>query len=143
MADDNGNGMLAPRVSPTVSKDKWTQIALRKLSKGWVVIIGEAKRSSNFFKPGSGFDPIPYSVATKMIETGLLKEEGTHRLGKRYVLSDGIDPVVAVPPAPAKVIDDDDDEENGDDYKELDDLTEIEGSYEEGEDDEESEVDES
>ncbi len=141
MADENGNGMLAPRVSPTVSKDKWTQIALRKLSKGWVVIIAEAKRSSNFFKPGSGFDPIPYSVATKMIETGLLKEEGVHRLGKRFVLSDGVDPVVAVPPPPAKVVvDDDDDDEDGDDYKDIDDLTDIEDSYDEGESDEDEET---
>lgn len=132
MSDDNSNGMLAPRVSPTVSKDKWTQMALRKLSRGWVVIIAETRKSSNFFKPGSGFDPLPFSVATKMVESGLLKEEGKHRLGKRYILSDGVDPAAAVPP-PTPVAVDDDDEESDDEYKDLDQMEDIDDSFDEDE----------
>lgn len=138
MADDNSNGMLAPRVSPTVSKDKWTQMALRKLSRGWVVIIAENRKSSNFFKPGSGFDPLPFSVAKKMVESGLLKEEGKHRLGKRYILSDGIDPAAAVPP-PAPVVAEDDDDDDDDEYKDIEAIEEIDDdSFDEDEEVEDS-----
>ena len=138
MSKSTDDGGFAPRVPPTVSKDKSLQLALNKLSRGWIIVLGSKGKNANFFKPGKGFDPMLYSVAKKLIELDLIREDGSHFLGTKYVLAENADPTKAI--APTSVVDDDDEEDDddsdSDDFDSLDEIADDSEEEEEETDDE-------
>ncbi|NND71445.1 MAG: hypothetical protein HKN43_07690 [Rhodothermales bacterium] len=126
----NSDDGFATRVPPTVSKDKTLQLALTKLERGWVIILGPKGKNANLFKPGKGFDPILFSVAARMRDLGLIQEAGPHYMGTKYVLAEGADPKAIVKPA---IVDDDDDldaDEDDSDYDDVESLDEVENDFE-------------
>ena len=72
-----------------------------------------------------------YSVAKKLIELDLIREDGSHFLGTKYVLAENADPTKAI--VPTAVVDDDDEEDDDDsDSEDFDSLDEIADDSEEG-----------
>jgi hypothetical protein len=132
MASNDDDGLSVIRVPPSVSKDKYIQLAVGKLERGWVIVLGDKGKNANFFKPGQGFGPIMLSVAKKLIELGLITEDGRHPLGRRFVLSKDADKSAAVIKVP--IVDDDDDDDD-DDSTEYDSLDIVDSEDVESEDD--------
>lgn len=95
------------RVGPTVSKEKWYNHARAKLAKGYVLIVGQTRRSANFYLQGKGFEMCAYNVAKEMIKHGIVVEAGRHPLGLVYKPADDFLPTLP-PVRKAKVEDDDD-----------------------------------
>ena len=79
---------------PTVTKDKWITHALRKLERGYTLIVGNGRRTANFYKAGSGYETCSYQAAVQMLRDGLLVKTRDHYLGTVYTLA----PHVAAPP---------------------------------------------
>lgn len=94
------------RTGPTVTRDRWTLHARRKLSKGYVLIVGTTRKNANFHSPEKGYEMCAYDVARKLIEEGVVVKTRKHHLGDVYELSD----VVPEPAAATSVVDDDDDD---------------------------------
>jgi hypothetical protein len=109
--DSKSDGNLFLGSSPSVTKDRWIAHAKNKLSRGYVLIVGNGRRNANFFKPGKGYEMCAFAVAQQMVREGILEEAGQHALGTRYVLSSDAD--AKIPPPPPRY--DDDDEEDTDD----------------------------
>ena len=95
------------RIGPTVSKDKWVNHARNKLLRGYVLIVGTAKKNANFYSQEKGYEMCAYNVARQMIKDGLVRKVREHHLGEVYELTDM--PAAAPAPAP-KVVKSSDDE---------------------------------
>ncbi len=107
------------RISPTVSKEKWAAHARSKLSRGYVLIVGQERRNANFHNPSKGYEMCPYKIARRLIDEGVVKPAGrTHHLGLVYVLAADTAP----PPPPPSMPDDDDEPVPAPPVAELDDL---------------------
>ena len=94
------------RIGPTVSKDKWVNHARNKLLRGYVLIVGTAKKNANFYSQDKGYEMCAYNVARQMIKDGLLRKVRDHHLGEVYELADM--PASAPAPAPKAVKSSDD-----------------------------------
>jgi hypothetical protein len=125
------------KTGPTVSKDKWLNHARSKMSRGYLLIVGNERKNANFYLRDKGYEMCPYQVAKGMIKAGLVEEAGEHYLGtlyklradatteirlptKKYRDDDDIEPVEEL--EPSEVVEDveddidaEDDEEAGDD----------------------------
>lgn len=73
-----------PRTSPTVTKEKWLLHAESKLAQGYVLIVSGQRRSSNFYRAGTGYESCPYKVAQQLIRDGRVVEVGQHYFGPMY-----------------------------------------------------------
>jgi hypothetical protein len=82
------------RVGPTVSKDKWVNHAKAKMAKGYVLIVGTARRNANFYSKEKGYEMCAYNVAKQLIKEGAVVKTGEHHLGEVYEL------VAPPPPEP-------------------------------------------
>lgn len=83
------------KVGPTVSKDKWINHAVNKLSRGYVLIVGTEKKTANFHSKEKGYEMCAYNVARQLIRDGLVHKTRDHHLGEVYEL-------IAAAPAPVK-----------------------------------------
>lgn len=91
----------------TLPVDRWVKLALGKLSKGYMLIVGE--RNAQFFQRGRGYEPCPMPVAKLLVKEGLVTEKGTHEKGTIYHLAgDGARVWSYVPPTKARDEDDED-----------------------------------
>ncbi|WP_457653585.1 hypothetical protein [Rhodocaloribacter sp.] len=125
-------------ISPTVSKEKWAAHARSKLSRGYVLIVGQERRNANFHHPSKGYEMCPYKIARRLVDEGIVKPAGrTHHLGLVYVLASDTAP----PPPPPSIPDDDDDPGTAPPIAELDDLLDR-INVEDGEIDEDAEDEE-
>lgn len=88
------------KIGPTVSKDKWVNHARNKLSRGYVLIVGTARKNANFYSQEKGYEMCAYNVARQMIKDGLVRKVRDHHLGEVYELIDI--PVVERRPAAVK-----------------------------------------
>lgn len=95
------------RIGPTVSKDKWVNHAKNKLTRGYVLIVGQEKKNANFYSQEKGYEMCAYNVARQLIKDGLVRKVREHHLGEVYELADM--PAAVVPP-PSKVEHSTDDE---------------------------------
>lgn len=115
------------RNAPTVSREKWRVHAIGKLSKGYVIIVGDKRRNANFYQPGKGYEMCAYNVATQLIKEGVVVPSYEHHLGMAYALAE------APPPPPPSVkpppVDDDDDDDVA-----VDDLESLLNDLSEGDD---------
>lgn len=75
------------RTGPTVSKDKWVNHARAKMLRGYVLIIGNERRTANFYLAGKGYEMCPYNVAKQLVKEGLVTKAGDHNLGSVYRLT--------------------------------------------------------
>ncbi len=129
----------------TLPVDRWVKLALGKLSKGYMLIVGE--RNAQFFQRGRGYEPCPMPVAKLLVKEGLVTEKGSHEKGTIYHLAgDGARVWTYVPPAKARDEDDEDEllvaeEDETIDVGDTDDSDEDEVDDAEA-DDEEEESDE-
>ena len=96
------------RNAPTVSREKWRVHAISKLSKGYVIIVGDKRRNANFYRPGKGYEMCAYNVATQLIKEGVVVASHEHHLGTAYALAQA-PPPPAPRPKPEPV---EEDEEN-------------------------------
>jgi len=122
------------RNAPTVSREKWRVHAISKLSKGYVIIVGDKRRNANFYQPGKGYEMCAYNVAMQLIKEGVVVESHEHHLGTAYALVDTLPPPT---PRPAPVVDDDDEDEVP-----VDDLEALLNDLSEGDDEVDTEEDE-
>ena len=76
------------RIGPTVSKDKWVNHARTKLTRGYVLIVGTARKNANFYSKEKGYEMCAYNVARQMIKDGLVHKVRDHHLGEVYELID-------------------------------------------------------
>ena len=90
------------KIGPTVSKDKWINHAVAKLSRGYVLIVGTEKKSANFHSKEKGYEMCAYNVARQLIRDGLVKKTRDHHLGEVYELI-GVAPT-ATRPATKKAV---------------------------------------
>lgn len=74
------------RIGPTVSKDKWVNHARTKLTRGYVLIVGTARKNANFYSKEKGYEMCAYNVARQMIKDGLVHKVRDHHLGEVYEL---------------------------------------------------------
>jgi hypothetical protein len=102
---ENTSSERTPHERPTVTKDKWIAHARRKLEKGYILIVGNGRRTANFYKTGSGYETCSYQAAVQMVRDGLLVKTRDHYLGTAYMLAPHL---VATPPAPRPAEPDDD-----------------------------------
>ncbi len=111
------------KVGPTVSKDKWLNHALVKLSRGYVLIVGTKRRNANFHSNEKGYEMCAYDVARQLVRDGYVRKVREHYLGEVYELVRAPSPSTARPAAKAVGTSDEDfemllkelDVENGDD----------------------------
>ncbi len=80
------------RVGPTVSKEKWVNHAKAKMAKGYVLIVGNQRRTANFYMRTKGFEMCPFNIAKLLIKEGIVVESGQHHLGTVYQLASDILP---------------------------------------------------
>ncbi|MEX1055675.1 MAG: hypothetical protein WED81_06570 [Rhodothermales bacterium] len=90
-----------------MSKDKWVNHAKNKLTRGYVLIVGQEKKNANFYSQEKGYEMCAYNVARQLIKDGLVRKVREHHLGEVYELADM--PAAVVPP-PSKVARSTDDE---------------------------------
>lgn len=117
----------------TLPVDRWVKLAIGKLSKGYMLIVGE--RNAQFFQRGRGYEPCPMPVAKMLVKEGLVTEKGTNEKGTIYHLAgDGARVWTYVPPVKARDEEDEDellgaeedetidvgDTDDGDDEDEVD-----------------------
>lgn len=76
------------RIGPTVSKDKWVNHARTKLTRGYVLIVGTARKNANFYSKEKGYEMCAYNIARQMIKDGLVRKVRDHHLGEVYELVD-------------------------------------------------------
>lgn len=76
------------RIGPTVSKDKWVNHARTKLTRGYVLIVGTARKNANFYSKEKGYEMCAYNIARQMIKDGLVHKVRDHHLGEVYELID-------------------------------------------------------
>jgi hypothetical protein len=81
---------------PTVTKDKWITHAVRKLEKGYILVVANDRRSANFYKAGSGYEMCSYQAAVQMVRDGAVIKVRDHYLGTAYALAAHL---IATPPA--------------------------------------------
>lgn len=93
-SDSSDRSSAERRTGPSVSKDKWVVHARQKLARGYILIVGEGRRSANFFKPGSGYEMCAYNVALQLIRDGIAVPARKHPMGMAYTLA----PEAAPPP---------------------------------------------
>ena len=74
------------KIGPTVSKDKWLNHALAKLSRGYVLIVGTERKSANFHSAEKGYEMCAYNVARQLIRDGHVHKVRDHHLGEVYEL---------------------------------------------------------
>ena len=74
------------KIGPTVSKDKWINHAVNKLSRGYVLIVGTEKKNANFHSKEKGYEMCAYNVARQLIRDGLVHKTREHHLGEVYEL---------------------------------------------------------
>jgi len=79
-----------PQTSPTVSREKWEVHALRKLAKGYVLIVSKERKNANFHSPTKGYEMCAYQVARKLVKDGLVEQTREHHLGAVYELADEV-----------------------------------------------------
>lgn len=79
-----------PQTSPTVSREKWEVHALRKLAKGYVLIVSKERKNANFHSPTKGYEMCAYQVAKKLVNDGLVEQTREHHLGAVYELADEV-----------------------------------------------------
>ena len=84
------------RERPTVTKDKWITHVVRKLEKGYLLIVANDRRSANFYKAGSGYEMCSYQAAVQMVRDGSVVKTRDHYLGTAYALAPHM---IATPPA--------------------------------------------
>lgn len=65
--------------------DRWVKLALGKLSKGYLLIIGE--RNAQFFQRGRGYEPCPMPVAKLLVKEAIVVSAGDHERGLAYRLA--------------------------------------------------------
>lgn len=113
-SDSSDKRGTSGNASPSVSKDKWIRHALQKLSKGYILIVGNGKRTANFFKPGMGYEMCAYHVALHLVRTQLVAESHTHYLGTAYALTpEGQALLAGAPPKrKTRVVHDDDEDDD-------------------------------
>lgn len=75
------------KIGPTVSKDKWLNHALAKLSRGYVLIVGTERKSANFHSNEKGYEMCAYNVARQLIRDGHVRKVRDHHLGEVYELT--------------------------------------------------------
>ena len=73
---------------PTVSSEKWKQHAIKKLSKGYLLIISNTRNYANFYRGHESFESCSFRIAKKLLREGLLEESDTHMLGTIYQLKE-------------------------------------------------------
>ena len=86
-SDSSDRSGAERRTGPSVSKDKWVVHARQKLARGYILIVGEGRRSANFFKPGSGYEMCAYNVALQLIRDGIAVPFRKHPMGMAYTLA--------------------------------------------------------
>ncbi len=74
------------RIGPTVSKDKWLNHAKIKLSRGYVLIVGNGRKTANFHSREKGYEMCSYQVARQLIKDGTVRKVREHHLGDVYEL---------------------------------------------------------
>lgn len=112
---------------PTVSAEKWKQHAIKKLSKGYLLIVSNTRNYANFYRGHENFESCSFRTARKLLREGLLVECGTHMLGTIYQLKDEfkfvIEPKDLVFAPQMRVIDPDmEDMEDVTDAEDMDDM---------------------
>lgn len=111
------------KIGPTVSKDKWLNHALVKLSRGYVLIVGTKRRNANFHSNEKGYEMCAYDVARQLVRDGYVRKVREHHLGEVYELVQAPSPSTARPATKAAGTSDEEFEtllrelepENGDD----------------------------
>ncbi|NBB86835.1 MAG: hypothetical protein GVY12_11545 [Bacteroidetes bacterium] len=88
MSSSDRDGL--PQTSPTVSREKWEVHALRKLAKGYVLIVSRERKNANFHSPTKGYEMCAYQVAKKLVNDGLVEQTREHHLGTVYELADEV-----------------------------------------------------
>jgi len=78
------------QTSPTVSREKWEIHALRKLSKGYVLIVSKERKNANFHSPTKGYEMCAFQIAKKLVAEGLVEQTREHHLGAVYELTDEV-----------------------------------------------------
>jgi hypothetical protein len=71
---------------PTVSRDQWIKHTIKKLSKGYMLIVSKTRNVANFYKGYGDFETCSYHTAKRLIQEGYLEECGEHMLGTLYQL---------------------------------------------------------
>lgn len=125
---------------PSVSKEQWVKHAIKKLSKGYRLIISDERGVANFYRGAGELEPCSMFTAKRLVKQGYVQPCGQHDLGALYEIKPEyretikMKPPASTPP-PARIDDDLDDEEMADDGLEDDLLSEL--NIEEADDEEE------
>lgn len=71
---------------PTVSKEQWVKHSIKKLSRGYMLIVSKTRNVANFYKGYGDFETCSFHTAKRLIREGYLEETGEHMLGTLYQL---------------------------------------------------------
>ncbi len=82
---------------PTVSKEQWVKHSIKKLSKGYMLIVSKTRNVANFYKGYGDFETCSFHTAKRLIREGYLEETGEHMLGTLYQLKAEYKEEVAAP----------------------------------------------
>ena len=106
---------------PSVSKEQWVKHAIKKLSKGYVLIISEERGVANFYKGTGDLEPCSLHTAHRLVKQGFVQPSGQHALGSLFEIKPEfreelkMKPVAPKPQVVKNFDDDDDLEADGDD----------------------------
>ena len=109
---------------PSVSKEQWVKHALKKLSKGYVLIISDERGVANFFRGAGDLEPCSMHTARRLVRQGFVQSSGKNDLGDLFEIKPEFredpknKPAVAKPPTITRYDDDDLDDDNSDDLEE-------------------------
>lgn len=98
---------------PSVSKEQWVKHAIKKLSKGYVLIISEERGVANFYKGTGDLEPCSLHTAHRLVRQGFVQPSGEHALGSLFEIKPEfredpkMKPAVSKPPV-LKQFDEDD-----------------------------------
>ncbi len=123
MSGSNGSG---GETSPTVSREKWEVHALRKLAKGYVLIVSRERKNANFHSPTKGYEMCAFRVAKKLVNDGLVEKTRDHHLGSVYELKSEVRDSLKKGGKPMPKDEDDDEKTTTEDTEALlDDIPEL------------------
>ncbi len=108
MVDNTNEGTGERRIGPSVSRDKWLSHARTKLQRGYVLIVGNGRRTANFYSRDKGYEMCAFDIARALVGSGEVVASGEHYLGTVYSLTDTATPEMPRP-RPAVIADDSED----------------------------------
>lgn len=108
MVENSNEGAGERRIGPSVSRDKWLSHARTKLQRGYVLIVGNGRRTANFYSRDKGYEMCAFDIARALVNSGEVLASGEHYLGTVYTLTDTAPPQMPQP-RPAVLADDSED----------------------------------